>query len=287
MSDETQLPPEALLSDEEITAERVASNLTDEQRAKIKAFVKQQEEAPKEETESGSEAVAGEKGATNKGSDVDWSAYNLQYEIAHHYKAATYRDTPQGPAWVVMLDEFWTLTREYDMVGKVLKDGSRLNLGEFLTETLNNGEGWRVVSILPSGMKAGVTLQKQVAHILPEPELLKTDVEVEAPGDAELERAEDAALNFMENEGLSRQLQAEAEAQEYAANDRLPAAVRDIAAEAVALNPGEPLYRVTGDVNPAAAGARADMLASLLEAQALPQGDAQFLNPKDEESSGE
>ena len=283
MSDETQNPtPEV-----EITPEQIESSLTEEQRAQIKAFVSQQAAAPKAETESGSEAVAGEKGATNKGSDVDWSAYDLKYEIAHHYKTATYRDTPQGPAWVDMVDEFWSLTREYDSHGKVLKDGTRLNLGEFLSEVLNNGQGWRVISILPtSGGRAGVALQKQFAMILPEPELLKTDTEVEAPGDAELERAEDAALNFMENEGLSRKLQAEAEAQEYAANDRLPVGVRDIVAETLAVNPGEPLRRASGDTDPKIAGAKADMLAGLIEDGAIPLGDAGHLNPK-EEPSGE
>jgi hypothetical protein len=197
------------------TATDVGSRLTPEQRAKMQAFAKQQAAQQEQTTESGSEAVRPDAGTTNKGTDVKWEEYDIPYALRHFYPQATYRDTPEGPKWVVMTDLFQSVTKDFGSHGKQTKKGETLNLGEYLSEMLNNGDGWRAISILPtSGGQAGVLLQRQVPYILPDPVLLKTDTEVEPPKDPELERANDAALLFMQNEGLSAQLEEEARQQQ-------------------------------------------------------------------------
>jgi hypothetical protein len=165
-------------------------------------------------TISGSEAVEDAKpeegtGSVTTGKDVDWSEYDLDYSVKHLYPQASFRMTPQGPKWIAMLDEFLSTERDFRNYGKQVKtpngEGTEsVNLGEWLNDMLNSPGGWRVVSILPSGMgRAGVLLQRQSPIALPNPKPLKKATEVAIPREEELQRVQDAAQAFMETEGLA------------------------------------------------------------------------------------
>jgi len=174
-------------------------------REKIKKFATNTQktisgsEAPVEGTPS-SEGT----GQVTTGKDVDWSEYELEYSVRHLYKDATFRMTEQGPKWVAQIDEFHSTERDFrNYDGKTTK-GEFLNLGRYLNDMLNSPEGWRLVSILPtSGGRAGVMLQRAVSIVLPDPVPLKKETEVKAPTDPEIQRTEDASLEFMEKEGLT------------------------------------------------------------------------------------
>lgn len=173
-------------------------------REKIRKFV-----TSEKKTSSGSEAPvegtpAENTGSVTTGKDVDWSEYELDFSVRHLYKDATFRETPQGPKWVAMLDEFISTERDFRNYGKKTEKGELMNLGQYLSDMLNGPEGWRIVSILPtSGGRAGIMLQRTYAYVLPDPKPLKKETEVAAPTDPELQRTEDAALAFMEKEGLT------------------------------------------------------------------------------------
>lgn len=167
-------------------------------------------------TISGSEApedapptVAPGEGLVMTGKDVDWNEYKLEYSVRHLYPKATFRETPQGPKWVAMLDEFFSTERSFKGHGKMVNvpnsDATEpLNLGDYLSEMLNNADGWRVISMLPSSMgNCGIVLQRQIPVILPDPMRIEKETEVAAPSDPELERTEEAALGFMSTEGLT------------------------------------------------------------------------------------
>lgn len=188
----------------EPTEEGMPEGMTAEQRKALLETVKQfsAEKPSEQKTISGSEAV-GPVGTTNKGSDVNWDEYDIPFALKERYKEAIYRETPQGPKWVVMQDEFDSSTREWGAKGAApRKDGTHPNLGTFLNEMLNDGKGWRAIAIQPVSGQAGVLLQRQVPYILPDPVRLQQDTEVAAPSDPELAAAEDAALSFMQSEGL-------------------------------------------------------------------------------------
>jgi len=162
-------------------------------------------------TTSGSEAPVDdakpqpENARALTGRDVDWSEYNLDYNVAHLYKQAVYRDTPQGPKWVAMVTDFMSTQRDFRNHGKrVNAPGSTdkseteaLNLGEYLNDMCNGREGWKIAAVMPAGMQCGVLLERQVPIILPDPQPLKKSEEVEAPTDQALQATEDAALAFM------------------------------------------------------------------------------------------
>lgn len=139
------------------------------------------------------------------GRDVDWSEYGLDYNVAHLYKQAVYRETPQGPKWVAMVTDFISTTRDFRNQGKrVNAPGSTdkseteaLNLGEYLNDMCNGREGWKIAAVMPAGQQCGVLLERQVPIILPDPQPLKKSEEVEAPTDQALQATEDAALAFM------------------------------------------------------------------------------------------
>lgn len=165
-------------------------------------------------TESGSEApdAPGVKepgedprsGKTVTGADVDWSEYDLEFNLRHLYPRATLRETPEGPRWVVMLDEFFTTARNWDSHGKRTRGNEPLNLGEYLGDMVNSPEAWRPITFLPDSYgRAGVLLHRQVPMVLPNPKPLEKTTEVEPPRDPELQEVEDAALDFMEAEGLT------------------------------------------------------------------------------------
>jgi hypothetical protein len=147
------------------------------------------EEVPAEPAKPQAEVLSGK--------DVDWSEYNLDYNVKHLYPEARFQNTPQGPKWVALLDEFDTSSRDYDGKGMTrLKDGSSRHLGTFLGDMLNSPEGWKLISVLPTGSRAGVIFQRSTPVILPDPIAIKTTTEVEAPKDEELSAIEDKAAAF-------------------------------------------------------------------------------------------
>jgi hypothetical protein len=108
------------------------------------------------------------------------------------------------------VDEFFSTERDfrnYDKKAKNPNDPEQtepVNLGMYLNDFLNSPEGWRLVSLLPSGMgRAGVLLQRSVPIVLPDPKPLKKETEVAAPTDPELQKIEDDALAFAAEEGLT------------------------------------------------------------------------------------
>jgi hypothetical protein len=139
------------------------------------------------------------------GRDVDWSEYNLDFNVAHLYKRAVYRETPHGPKWVAMNTDFISTTRDFRNHGKrVNAPGSTdktetefLNLGEYLNDMCNGRESWKIAAVMPAGSQCGVLLERQMPIILPDPQPLKKSEEVEAPTDQALQATEDAALAFM------------------------------------------------------------------------------------------
>src|SRR5689334_4218102 len=115
------------------------------------ALAKFKERKPEETTASGSEAVEDTpKGFSGAGADVDWSEYDLDYTVRHLYPQAQYRETPQGPKWVAMVDEFISTERDYKNFDKRVngRNGGEepLNLGQYLNDMLNGPEGWKLVS---------------------------------------------------------------------------------------------------------------------------------------------
>lgn len=169
------------------------------------------------------------------GRDVDWSEYDLNFNVAHLYPRAAFRETPEGPKWVVMLDEYYTADKELRAYGKQVAvpgspDGDKepQNGGEWITQMVNGREGWKLVGILPGSIgRMGVMLQRQVPYILPDPTPLKKETEVEAPKDPELQAVEDAALAWAEGEGLTPP----------AVEDRVDESAGPLEAQALAINP--------------------------------------------------
>jgi hypothetical protein len=186
-----------------------------------------------EKTISGSEAVpdSPEAQGVTTGKDVDWSEYDLDFSVKHLYKNAEFRMTAQGPKWIVLLDEFHSIERDFGNYRKKVKSSRRdgetepLNLGDYLNDMLNAPEGWRLVSVMPAGLgRAGVVLQRSVPYVLPDPRPIKKETEVEPPMDGELAQIEDAALEFMKGEDLAPEPQSSLEQTALALNGP---AVRD------------------------------------------------------------
>lgn len=185
-------------------------------REKLSKFKKKEESGT---TISGSEAVEEDrpKGDVIDGKDVDWSEYELEFNMRHLYPKARFMNTPQGPKWVVMIDEFYSTEKEFKQHGQdCFTPGSQetmkepRNAGEYLGDMLNSPEGWRLISMLPSSTgRIGLVLQRQAPMALPDPKEIKKTTEVDAPSDPELQRTEDAAMKFMEEEGLTPEQPAE------------------------------------------------------------------------------
>jgi hypothetical protein len=169
-------------------------------------------------TTSGSESPDAPVVENNRpltGRDVDWSEYNLDFNVAHLYTQAVYRETPQGPKWVAMITDFHTTMKDFRNYGKKVNaphsndktDVEALNLGEYLNDKVNGREAWKVAAVMPVGTQCGVLLERQVPIILPDPQPLKKSEEVEAPTDPALAAVEDAALAFAaEQEGVEKPL---------------------------------------------------------------------------------
>lgn len=110
--------------------------------------------------------------------------------LAHLYERATVEDTPEGPRWVVMLDEFHTTSKNFSGSG-LSKKGEPQNLGEYLNMMLNGSEGWKIATFFPSGAGMGaVLLQRKVKVALPTPTAVKLEEKVEKPTDEELQDVE-------------------------------------------------------------------------------------------------
>lgn len=168
---------------------------------KIKKFT-----ASDKTTVSGSEAPSegAATGPVSEGKDVDWSEYDLDYNVRHLYPRAAFRETPEGPKWVVVLEEFVSSERSFGSHDQKTSSGEFKNVGQYLNEMLNSPEDWKVVSLLPTSVgRVGVLLRKATIAVLPDPKPLKKVTEVPAPADPELEREQDAALKFMTSEGLA------------------------------------------------------------------------------------
>lgn len=190
-------------------------------RDKLKNFVERQgktvsgsedpDSAPTGEGAPATDEEGRPLGQAMSGKDVDWSEYDLDFSVRHLYERATFRQTPQGPKWVAMLDEFYSTERDLrnhgkkvNVPGSSIGEQEHVNLGEYLTDMVNGHEGWSIASVMPGSMgKAGVLLRKQSAVMLPDPQPLRRTEEVEAPKPADLKQIEDAALAFAAEEGLT------------------------------------------------------------------------------------
>jgi hypothetical protein len=166
-------------------------------------------------TASGSEAPAEgtgqpQDGRPLTGRDVDWSEYNLDYNLAHLYPGAVYRETPQGPKWVAMVVDFLSTTREFRAYNEKVNppgvsdapdsEKEPKNLGLYLNDMCNGREQWKISAVMPVGTQCGLLLERQVPIILPDPQVLKKAEEVAAPADPALQAVEDAALAFIEEQ---------------------------------------------------------------------------------------
>jgi hypothetical protein len=153
------------------------------------------------------------------GAMVDWSEYDLNYNVAHLYKSAVYRDTPNGPAWVVMITDFLSTSRDFRNYGqRVNTPGSNdkkftepLNLGEYLNDKVNGKDQWKIAAVMPAGTQCGILLERQVPLILPEPQPLKKSEEVAPPSDPQLQAVEDAALAFAAEQGMAPEIPVDTE----------------------------------------------------------------------------
>ena len=183
---------------------------------------------PKQESEGEPDAPAGkgqpeqpfkdaqgkfQKPAVLTGKDVEWSEYNLDYNIRHLYPKSAFVETPYGPKWVVRVADFMTRLREFGNssfdkkvnapTDKNEEKSEFLNLAQFLKDMVNGPEQWRISALMPIKDQCGVLLEREVPLILPDPEVLKKSEEVEAPTSPELKNLEDAAIEYMKNEGLT------------------------------------------------------------------------------------
>jgi hypothetical protein len=160
------------------------------------------EAAAIEGTQPAEEAPAKPEAEVLSGETVEWSEYRLEYSVKHLYKGARYQNTPQGPKWVAMVDEFFSTERDFRSHGKKVKnlrgeEIDALNLGEFLNDMLNGPEGWKLISVLPSSSaRAGILMQRAVPIILPDPVKIETETTVAAPKDEELAAVTSAADAF-------------------------------------------------------------------------------------------
>jgi len=147
------------------------------------------------------------------GRDVEWGEYDLDFNVAHLYRDAVYRETPEGPKWVAVVPDFRSALREFgnnSLNKKVNAPGSSdggqqewLNLGQYLKDMTAGRDRWKIAAVMPVGTQCGVLLEREVPLILPDPRPLQQKEEVEAPTSPELKTVEDAALAYMENEGLT------------------------------------------------------------------------------------
>ena len=165
-----------------------------------------------------------------KGSDVDWSEFDLDLNYAHFYPRSTWTVTGEGPKWVVVIDEYLSAEKPYNATG-VDKKGDPKNLGQFITSKINSppdmGTGpWQVATVLPATMGNGAVLfTRKVPIVLPDPKPLEKETKVEAPTTEELTAEDDAAAKWAK-EGA-------AEGEEVVVAPVEPSLAEQIAAEVI------------------------------------------------------
>lgn len=178
-----------------------------EKLAKVRAAVAASEGASTPAAEVPTDAEGKRPGVDRAltGADVDWSEYRLNFNVEHLYKTAVYRNTPQGPKWVAVIDDFVSTTKDFKNFGKKVNkpgtvdgtDQEQQNLGMYLNDMLNGRDQWKIAAVMPGPSGAcGILLERKVPIILPDPERLVQEEEVAAPTDPALQATEDAALAF-------------------------------------------------------------------------------------------
>lgn len=146
-----------------------------------------------------------------KGSDVDWDDYELDPNFAHYYPRAVFKESGDGPKWLVSISEFKSDSKPFRASGHLDKNGEPRELGDYLTWVTNGPEGWRIAQVMDNGTGfAGVLFQRQVLLALPDPVSIALEDEISLPSDEELAETEDKSLAWA---GLSPE-----EAAEEAAN---------------------------------------------------------------------
>src|SRR6185503_17597311 len=107
----------------------------------------------------------------------------LDPNLAHLYDRADIRETPQGMKWVVELDEFKTVGKNYNGSG-LDKQNEPKALGDYVTSLLASPpeEGcspWKLVAFLPNGTGMGAAVfQRKTWRVLPDPKVLETETKV-------------------------------------------------------------------------------------------------------------
>lgn len=156
-----------------------------------------------------------DKESVIKGSDINWDDYELQPNFAHFYPRAEFKNTPQGPRWLVKITEFLSESKQY-LNKNMGKNEEPLGLGDYLTVMINGGDKWQIASVTPNGSGfAGILLQRQVTVVLPDPVEIVKETTVAAPTDAELVETEATSLEWA---GLNQE-EPDAEVSETPSND--------------------------------------------------------------------
>jgi len=194
---------------------RIPEGMTPEQAAAIaKALAKMK--ASKKTTGSGSEAVVDTPVAEEpapeerplQGKDIDWSEFDIPFELRHHYPRAIFTHTEQGMKWVTGVTEFKSNELDLRNEDKVTQKGMPLNLGQYLTGFLSSNEGWQIAALLPTtNGRVGVLFERKQPMILPDPQRLTKGEELPAPADEELVRMAESADDWASGEGLTTELE--------------------------------------------------------------------------------
>lgn len=193
--------------------------------------------APPDATE-GTEGVPTEVPGL-KGSDVDWTEFDLDPNYAHFYPRSAFTVTGAGPKWVVVIDEYASFEKPYNGQG-VDKQGNPRGLGAFITSKVNSppdeGTGpWQVAMIVPATMGNGaILLSRKIPIVLPDPKPLVMEAKVEAPTTEELTVEDDAATKWAK-EGATEgeEVTAEVEGAREVADTPEPTLADQIASEVI------------------------------------------------------
>ncbi len=154
-------------------------------------------EGAKKEEQTGE----GTKTGPLKGSDVDWSEFDLDQNYAHFYPQSEFTVTGQGPKWVVVINEYESFEKSYNAHG-VDKEGQPKGLGGFITSRLNSppdkGTGpWTLIAVLPATMGNGAAvLMRKVPIVLPDPKPLEKETKPEEVTPASLDETDKAATEW-------------------------------------------------------------------------------------------
>lgn len=142
---------------------------------------------------------------------MDLSRFEIPAGMEHLYKRAKQVDGPDGkPAWAVIQHEYMTRSGSISNNTEGV-DGKGLpkRLDDQINVIINSAQGmlssvngWRLSAILPNGIGSGVAVfERDTKILLPMPELVKTDVEVQPVDDEELKRMQEKAEQWTAGEG--------------------------------------------------------------------------------------